>query len=76
MPACVWRQGCLLRAKEKGVGWSLGRMENVWNHCCREWDREKHRTGNGRQCENSLEVGVECTVTPTCLHLQEDECND
>lgn len=45
-------------------------MENVWNHCCREWDREKHRTGNGRQCESSLEVGVECTVTPTCFHCR------
>lgn len=32
--------------------------------------------GNGRQCEGSSEVGVECTVILTNFSLQEDECNN
>lgn len=26
--------------------------------------------GKGRRCEGSLEVGVDCTVIPTCSHCR------
>lgn len=65
MPARVWSPSCLWRAKEKGVGW---RSEED-GECLRSLLRRVAQR-EGRRWEGSLEVGVECTVRPTCSHCR------
>lgn len=43
--ARVWRQGCLLSAKEKGVGWRSEEDGECLKSLLQSGNREKHRTG-------------------------------
>lgn len=73
--SCV-RQGCLLSAKEKGVGWRLEEDGECLKSLLQRVKQREAQDGKGRRCEGSLEVGVGLYSDTNLFSLQEDECNN